>query len=171
MLKAMLNQSYLRMFNTTKNYTLEFFGFKQNMSTSLCTCILKNVVSCYTHEGSSVFACFLDASKAFDLMNHNILFRKLLTNGFPAHLIRFFLSWYKEQRMCVRWGSTFSDSFPVANGVRQGGVLSPILFTLYMDDLLMDLKNKGVGCFWDGFFSGALCYTDDLVLLAPSPPA
>ena len=73
--------------------------------------------------------------------------------------------------MCVRWGSTFSDSFPIANGVRQGGVLSPILFTLYMDDLLMDLKSQGVGCFWDSFFAGALCYADDLVLLAPSPSA
>ena len=147
------------------------FGFKQNMSTSLCTGILKHVVSHYMHEDSSVFACFLDASKTFDLVNHNILFSKLLAKGFPAHLIRFFLSWYKEQRMCVRWGSTFSDSFPVTNGVRQGDVLSPILFTLYMDDLLMDLKSQGVGCFWDSFFAGALCYADDLVLLAPSPSA
>ena len=42
------------------------------------------------------------------------------------------------------------DSFPVANGVRQGG---PILFTLYIDALLLDL---GVGCFWDSFFVGAM---------------
>ena len=73
--------------------------------------------------------------------------------------------------MSVRWGSTFSDSFSVANGVCQGGVLSPILFTLYIDDLLMDLKEQGVGCFGDSFFAGALCYADDLVLLAPSPSA
>ena len=74
--------------------------------------------------------------------------------------------------MHVRWESTFSDSFSVANGVRQGGVLPPILFTLYID-LLMDLKDQGVGCFWDmsSYFVGALCYADDLVLLAPSPSA
>ena len=138
------------------------------MSTSLCTGILKHVVSRYMHGGSSIFACFLDASKAFDLVNHNIPFSKLLAKGFPAHLIRFFLSWYKEQCMCVRWESAFSDSFPVTNGIRQGGVLSPILFTLYMDDLLMDLKSQGVGCFWDSFFAGALCYADDFVVLAPS---
>ena len=56
--------------------------------------------------------------------------------------------------MCVRWGNTFSDSFPVSNGVRQGGVLSPIVFTIYIGDLC----KLGVGCHWDSLFAGALCY-------------
>ena len=73
--------------------------------------------------------------------------------------------------MCVRWDTSLSESFPVTNGVRQGGVLSPILFTLYMDDLLNDLKNLGIGYFWDSVYAGASCYADDLVLLAPSPSA
>ena len=70
--------------------------------------------------------------------------------------------------MCVRWKNAFSDSFPIANGVRQGGVLS---FTIYIDDLLDDLRNRGVGCFWDSVFAGAIGYADDVVLLAPSPAA
>ena len=123
------------------------FGFKERMSTTLCTGTVKNVISRYMHEGSSVFACFLDASKAFDLVNHEILFNRLLERNFPVHLTRFFLTWYKDQRMCVRWKNAFSDSFPISNGVRQGGVLSPILFTIYIDDLLDNLRNCGVGCF------------------------
>ena len=45
------------------------FGFKEKMSTTLCTGAVKNIVSCYMHENSAVYACFLDASKAFDLVN------------------------------------------------------------------------------------------------------
>ena len=45
------------------------------------------------------------------------------------------------------------------------------MFTIYIDDLLDDLSSLGVGCFWDSLYAGALCYADDLVLLAPSPSA
>ena len=115
-----------------------------------------------------LLSCFLNASKAFDLVNHKILFERLFNRKLPAYLIRFFLSWYKEQHMCVGWGNSLS---PFSNGVRQGGVLSAILFTIYIDDLLGDLCKVGVGCHWDSLFAGAVCYADDLVLLAPSPSA
>ena len=62
-----------------------------------------------------------------------------------------------------------SDPFSTSNGVRQGGVLSPILFTIYIDDLLTTLENNGVGCFWKHHYVGAVCYADDVALLAPSP--
>ena len=62
-------------------------------------------------------------------------------------------------------------SFTVSNGVRQGGVLSPILFTVYLDDLLNELKRLNVGCHWRHHFVGALCYADYIALLAPSADA
>ena len=51
------------------------------------------------------------------------------------------------------------------------GFLSPILFTIYIDDLLTELEKNGVGCFWNHHFVGAVCYADDVALLAPSPSA
>ena len=50
----------------------------------------------------------------------------------------------------------------------KGGVLSPILFTIYLDDLLLELERAGVGCYWRHHFVGAVCYADDIALIAPS---
>ena len=49
--------------------------------------------------------------------------------------------------------------------------VSPILFTIYIDDLLAELEELGVGCYWNNHFLGAVCYADDIALLAPSPAA
>ena len=69
--------------------------------------------------------------------------------------------------MCVG----MSDSFSVSNGVRQGSVLSPVLFAVYLDGLLSELEGSGVGCYWGAHFVGAVCYADDIALLAPCPSA
>lgn len=147
------------------------FGFKRGCSTDLCSGVLKNVISCYNHSGTSVFSCFLDASKAFDRVNHFKLFRLLLDRDLPMTLARFLLSWYRMQSLRVRWNSTCSDAFSVSNGVRQGGVLSPILFTVYLDALISRLSSAGVGCHFYHHFVGVLCYADDIALIAPSPSA
>ena len=53
-------------------------------------------------------------------------------------------------------------------GVKQGGVLSPILFAIYTDGLLKRLQETGVGCHMGHHFSGALVYADDITFLSPS---
>ena len=132
---------------------------------------MKNIVSRYIHNGAAVYGCFLDASKAFDLVDHHILFSKLQERGLPAPILCFLLGWYKSQQMRVRWNSFMSDSFSVSNGVHQGSVLSPVLFAVYFDGLLSELEGSGVGCYWGAHFVGAVCYADDIALLAPCPSA
>ena len=104
-------------------------------------------------------------------MDHTILFRKLLDRGLPLLVVCFLLPWYSSQKCHVQWGSCLSASFGVSNGVRQGSVLSPLLFAVYLDGLLSELVECGVGCFWKNVFAGCLCYADDIVLLAPCPSA
>ena len=75
---------------------------------------------------------------------------------------------YSNQKLRVKWRDHYSDSFMVSNGVKQGGVLSPVLFGVYIDSLLFELKKSGYGCCVGPHFAGCLGYADDLVLLSPT---
>ena len=131
--------------------------------------MIKMVASHYIHNGSKVLGCFLDASKAFDRVDHGLLFQKLEKRGLPPPIINFLLSWYRKQTVRVQWSyNCLSSSFSISNGVRQGGVLSPYLFAVYLDSLLDELSFAGVG---RSLFAGAFCYADDVVLLAPCASA
>ena len=110
----------------------------------------------------------LDMSKAFDMVDHCQLFETLCQRNLPNPVIRFWLQWYSSQHVEIRWNGILSSPFPVTIGVRQGGVLSPILFTVYIDELLQGLQKLGVGCHCEGMF---FCYADDLALIAPSAHA
>ena len=121
------------------------FGFKSGSSTMQCTALMKMVISRYINNGSKVLGCFLDASKAFDRVDHGLLFQKLEERT----ILNFLIQWYSTQKMSVQWNhNCHSSGFSVSNGVRQGGVLSPFLFAVYLDSLLKELSLSGVGCRW-----------------------
>ena len=122
------------------------FGFKKKHGTDQCIFALKELVSKYMNKGSCVYTCFLDASKAFDRVNHTKLFKKLAEKGVPDYLIRILIFWYANQTMCIRWGSKTSEKFNVTNGVRQGSILSPHRFKIYVDCLSVSLNTLKIGC-------------------------
>ena len=67
--------------------------------------------------------------------------------------------------MQVRFSNSLSNQFTVGNGVKQGGVISPILFTVYIDNLIKILKQRNVGCKLVNTFLGVFGYADDLTLV------
>ena len=150
------------------NTTCNQFGFKKKHSTDMCIFLLKEVIRYYHNNSSPMFVCFMDASKAFDRIEHNILFHKLLERNVPVYLVKILCFWYSNQLMCVRWGTSMSSFFNVSNGVRQGGILSPLLFNVYMDKLSASLLSKRIGCIVGTLIINHLIYADDLVLMAPS---
>ena len=71
----------------------------------------------------------------------------------------------------MKWGGARSSIFSILNGTRQGSILSPALFAVYIDDLLQELRTLGVGCHVAGIFYGAVGFCDDILLLAPTRDA
>ena len=117
---------------------------------------------------SDVYACCMDMTKAFDLVKHSVLFRKLLAAGIPLIFIRLLLFIYMQQFANVKWNNSYSEMFSLANGVRQGGVISAILYCFYSNVLFKTLRRSGYGCRINGVFVGIFGYSDDNILLAPS---
>ena len=74
----------------------------------------------------------MNASKVFDRGNHKLLFKKLIDIGMPLIFVRILMKWYTTQKACVRWGSALSKSFFITNGVRQGGILSPLIILMFI---------------------------------------
>ena len=78
---------------------------------------------------------------------------------------------YTEQYAWVNWGREKSSIFKLSNGTRQGAILSPIFWSVYADPWLKRLRNLGLGVYIGGLFFGAVCYADDVLLIAPTRSA
>jgi len=81
-------------------------------------------------DGSTVNICALDISKAFDRLNHFALLKLLIDRKLPRAFIGVMLDWLSKSTVCVKWVGVFSFRFCIKAGVRQGGVLSPVLFAV-----------------------------------------
>lgn len=145
------------------------FGFRSGLSTETAVLCLKHTVRYYTDRKTPVYACFLDLSKAFDLVSYGVLWKKLYEDtSLPGELIELFKYWYSHQSNMVRWAGSLSEPYRLECGVRQGGLTSPKLFCLYMNRLIAGLSGAMVGCSIDGTFVNNISYADDMVLLTPS---
>ncbi|KAG7306786.1 hypothetical protein JYU34_008224 [Plutella xylostella] len=144
------------------------FGFKSGLSTETAILCLKQTVKYYTDRKTPVFACFLDLSKAFDLVHYDTLWKKLHKTSMPEALISIFKYWYLNQVNVVRWSGAYSNPYRLECGVRQGGLTSPKLFNLYMNALIEGLSSTHVGCHIGGVCLNNISYADDMVLLSAS---
>ena len=130
--------------------------------------VVNEVATYFMRRGTAVHACLLDCSKAFDKCRYDKLFANLLERGLPPIVVRVLIFAYEEQTAWVKLAGKRSDIFRITNGTRQGSVLSPLLFSVYLDDLIKDLRKLSLGCHIGGLWYGACGYADDLVLLAPN---
>ena len=147
------------------------FGFKRNHSASHAVFALKSCVDYYLKHGSNVLVAFMDCSKAFDTVSHFGIFLKLMERGVPLCFLRIIMFLYLNLKSRCQWRGTCSDYFDVLTGTKQGGVISPRIFSLYVDDLIARLRKRGIGCHIIELFIACLFYADDLCLIAPTRSA
>ena len=158
----------MKLFDSKLSSSYFQFGLKKGKGCRDALYVIHETVNYMTENSSTVNLCFVDLSKAFDNVNHSVLFMKLLKKGLPNCFIRILQNWYNKCFCCVKWGCAVSRLFPVTQGVRQGGVLSPILFCTYVDDALCKLNDTDHGCCIRGFFINAVMYADDILLMSSS---
>jgi hypothetical protein len=144
------------------------FGFRAGLSTESAILALKHTVKYYLDRKTPVYACFLDLSKAFDLVSYDVIWEKLERAGVPAELVSLLSYWYQHQTNNVKWSNALSEQYRLECGVRQGGLTSPRLFNIYVNQLIVELSSTHVGCRVDGVCFNNISYADDMVLLGPT---
>jgi len=112
-------------------------GFKKGVGCGPALFMFQQTVKYFTSRNSTMFITAVDASKAFDRLDHCKLINKLRDRNLPSCFVRVISSWYSKLYSVVRWNSVYSSVYKVRAGVRQGGILSPILFNVYVDNLIV----------------------------------
>jgi hypothetical protein len=112
------------------------------------------------HSEPFLIMCSIDLSKAFDRVDHDILFHKLLQKGIDGKLLRAIMATYRGHKTSVRIGNYESRATELKAGVKQGSILSPILFVIFMDELLHEIQKHH-----PNIKLPAVMYMDDLLLL------
>ena len=141
-------------------------GFQPNMGCMMTAFMVRESMHFTAELGSKLYMCFLDIRQAFDRVWQDLLMVKLYRRGFNTSLIKAIIDLYEDMFSCVRSQGIESDWFPVKQGTRQGGCLSPYLYLVFGNDLLDEL-NKCAYCFMMyGIQCGFPAYADDLLLLS-----
>ena len=139
------------------------FGFKKGRGCNHAIFKARNTIEKLVSDGSTVSLCTLDVSKAFDKVNHSALFVKLMKRQIPLSLLSVLENWLSNSWTCIKWHSVNSRFIKIEFGVRQGSVLSPSLFAVYLDDIVSRLPLSQR--------YSLILYADDILIIAPSVTA
>ena len=116
-----------------------------------------------------LYLCFLDFRKAFDTVPRHILFYKLHKLGITGKLLRVIQNLFSSNPANVLIDGFLSPDFVINRGVLQGSKLGPILFNIFINDLLNEIHKTGIGAFIGPIHIPALGFADDIVLISDDP--
>ena len=144
-------------------------GFLAGNRTSDAHIIINNLVRKYCHtKGQKIYSCFVDFAKAFDTIPRDILFKKLLSYGIRGRFFNIIKNIYTNDKACVKIRNKYTDVFEINQGVRQGCVLSPLLFNIFLSDLSKKLDSIDQKVKINNYEISSLFWADDIVMFSES---
>ena len=143
-------------------------GFRKNRSTVDHISSLTSIIETRKLKRKSPFAIFVDFKKAYDAIDRSKFFADFRQIGITGKMYNALLSLYEDVKCCVKVNGIYTDWFSVRCGLKQGCCLSPILFNLYINDMVNSITSLGIGVNIRDDIVSVLLYADDLVLLAES---
>ena len=145
------------------------FAYCKNRSTLQANFILQETISANRDLGRAVYVAFLDVRKCFNSVWHNGLLYKLICANVSPRVVLMLRSMYREFNVRVKIRGRLSDDGKILQGLKQGGVLSTSLLTLYMDDKIKMIQRASIGAMVGRMRVGIIAYADDEVLISSDP--
>ncbi len=141
-------------------------GFTKCSSASNAALILTELIAESYENKKTLFLTTLDAQKAFDVVNHDILLRRLFLDGVGGDMWLLMKNMYSDMQSMVKWDGDISDQIPIEQGVRQGGVLSTVHYKRYNNPLLLSLEAKCRGAALGSIPITHITVADDVALVS-----
>ena len=140
-------------------------GFKQGTQSTDNLFILNGIIEKYQALNRPVYMCFVDFQSAFDHVNRHALLLKLTSRGYSGNSFRILCDLFSKAKSRVKWNMELSEKFDNVYGVLQGGVISPSLFKLYIDDMCQYFSGE-TGVTIGETLVNHIIFADDLVLMS-----
>ena len=142
-------------------------GFLAGNRTSDAHIVLYNLINDYCHRRNlKIFGCFVDFSKAFDSIPRDRMFQKLLDIGITGKFYDILKFMYEGDQVCIKLNNFITPAIKTIMGVRQGCVLSPLLFNIYMSDFPKSLSQDIGVCINDNLRINCILWADDIILFS-----
>ena len=165
---SIINERCNKMLSENKIIGDYQIGFKAKTRPADHLFVLKGVIDKYLGNGKKIYSCFIDYQKAYDSVWREGLYYKMIKSGITKDVVKLIKNMYEKNKQSLKINGHITDPILTAKGVKQGCVISPIIFNLFINDLPkifndeckpVNMNNNKINC---------LMYADDIIILSES---